>query len=78
MLVKYHKIPIIGPENMCLITNTYLKMKGLVVDGDSEGVHILIVDANDGAFESHAAASDAFHHFLLGLDKINNRRIGNR
>ena len=39
-------------------------MEGLAVDGDGEGGLVLVVDANDGAPQPHAAPPHAPHHLV--------------
>lgn len=46
-------------------TYSYLKVEGLVIDGDGEGAVVLIVDAYDGCPQPDAASSHATCHLFL-------------
>lgn len=38
-----------------------------MVDGDGKGSHVLVIDSNDGALQTHTASSHTLGHFLFGL-----------
>ncbi len=42
----------------------HLEVEGLPVDGDGEGGLVLVVDADDGAAQPHAAAPHAANHLV--------------
>lgn len=46
---------------------THLEVECLVIDGDCESCHILIIDADNGALQADTAPPYAFGHFLFGL-----------
>lgn len=45
----------------------HLEVECLVVDGDGESCHVLIVDPHDRSFQADTASTHALGHFLLGL-----------